>query len=603
MHLADYSIVLFFLGLMVFIGVRMRNSSANFGDYVRMGSRSTWWLGGSSIFMGTFSAITFTGICGSAYLAGWSVLIIFWCNALMFGIQAFIFAPLLRRTRADTPQDALRLRFGPIVEQVQSYIGSVSSFIWGGTFLLGLATFLSVLFGIPLWIVIIGVGGVVLFYSVAGGSWSVQITDALQAIILLPVTIAFAALCLYRIGGIDGFFLAIEQQGLAGDFALLKSPGHVYQSPIPVEKGMFTPLWCVAMVFNAMVQSASLQTSFRYLSLKDERSASKAAGLAAILMICGSLIWFIPAIVGRLLFSNQVEAVEGLSNRSDAAYAVTALEVLPPGFLGLIVVAMLAATMSSMDTFLTGSAATIVKNIYLPLMRALGKRSFEGKSLMRFTQGVNLLLGLWAIVMAFLLHRFSGSGGIFGIMMNTFALIGPPVAMPVALGLLTKRIPLWGFFSGVGVGFAMSLTIFILQKSGTFITWYEKMALMSVASLVPPLLSTFFWERARPSYHAHVRNFFETIRRPVIVQDEVDGTVDANLLRTVGIYVLVSAVAVSVLVFFTGTTEGAVAVVSVGGVMFLTGGAMTYFGRERPPVEEVAPPAHSPDESNVKRRK
>ena len=134
MHFADYFIILFFLGLMVFIGLRCRAASENFGDYVRMGSRSPWWLAGSSIFMMTFSAITFTGICGSAYVAGWSVLVIFWCNALLFTIQAFIFAPLLRRTRADTPQDTYRLRFGVAVEQLLSYLGPISSFVWGGTF-------------------------------------------------------------------------------------------------------------------------------------------------------------------------------------------------------------------------------------------------------------------------------------------------------------------------------------------------------------------------------------------------------------------------------------------------------------------------------------
>ena len=47
--------------------------------------------------------------------------------------------------------------------------------------------------------------------------------------------------------------------------------------------------------------------------------------------------------VGRLLFADQIDSIEGLGNQADAAYAMTALNLLPPGFVGLIVsIAMLA---------------------------------------------------------------------------------------------------------------------------------------------------------------------------------------------------------------------------------------------------------------------
>ena len=291
MSVPDYLIIIFYLGLMVFIGARYRKSSANFSDYIRMGSRSVWWLTGFSVFMQGFSAITFTGICGSAYLAGWSVMVIFWCNAVMFFTQGLLFSPILRRTRADTQMDAMRMRFGPSMEAFLSYLGTITGFVWGGTFLLSLATFLSAVWNIPLWILILVVGGVVVFYSVSGGSWSVQITDSLQAIILLPVTVAFAFICLHEIGGISGLLEGIRAAGLAEDFALVKSADHVYKSSIPVEKGMFTGIWVFAMILNAVAMSANLSTCGRYLSLKDERGAQKAAFLAAVLMICGVAIY------------------------------------------------------------------------------------------------------------------------------------------------------------------------------------------------------------------------------------------------------------------------------------------------------------------------
>jgi len=530
--------------------------------------------------MGMFSAITFTGICGNAYLAGWSVLIIFWTNALMFFIQGWLFAPKFRRTRADTPQDVIRLRFGRPLEQFLSYFGTMSSFIWGGTFLLSLATFMSVVFGLPVWALILIVGGVVIFYSVSGGSWSVQITDSLQAVLLIPVTIAFAVICLYHVGGIGGLFEMIEAKGLTADFALAKPDNFQYKTPIPIEKGMFTGLWVIAMMFNSLIQAAHLNNANRYLSLRDERGAQKAAYLAGFLMLVGSLVWFIPPMVGRLYFSADIVALEGLNNQSDAAYAMTAMKLLPPGLLGLIVVSMAAATMSSMDSYLTGVAATIVKNMYLPLMGKLKRKTPEGMKLVRFTQITSLVLGLWCVAMAFILQRVSGSGGIFGIMMTVTSLIAAPVSIPVVLSIFFKRIPIFGFYASMGCGFATSLTIMIWQnQTGDVVPWHAKIFIMFGITIVPALISILFWNKTSEADKARVDHFFKEINRPIEAENETGANISNSLTGTVGGYVLVSALAISLMVFFARNTVDVVAVLSITAFLLVIGFVMRKLGK------------------------
>src|SRR5690606_2711707 len=114
---------------------------------------------------------------------------------------ALVMAPIFRRTRAITPMDAVRDRFGPAAEQITAYVGLLSAFFFAGFFLLGFSTFASALLGVPFSWMVVGIGVVVVFYSVSGGSWGVQITDSLQALILIPGTIAVAVLCLIEIGG------------------------------------------------------------------------------------------------------------------------------------------------------------------------------------------------------------------------------------------------------------------------------------------------------------------------------------------------------------------------------------------------------------------
>ena len=91
----------------------------------------------------------------------------------------------------------------------------------------------------------------------------------------------------------------------------------------------------------------------------------------------------------------------------------------------------------------------------------------------------------------------------------------------LALGLITRRMPLWGFFAGVGVGIVASITIFTLERQGVSLPWHEKMFYMSAASLLPPLFSTFFWKYSSPKFRHHVDEFFKLIKRPVVVGDEV----------------------------------------------------------------------------------
>lgn len=576
MHILDFVAIGFFLLIMVAIGIQCRGASANFADYIRMGSRSTWWLAGSSIFMMGFSSITFTGISGQAYLAGWSVLIIFWVNALNLFFQAAVVAPRLRRTRADTPKDALRMRFGRPTEQFMAYYGTITSFVWGGTFLLSLSTFLTVILGIPIPVLILIVGAVVIFYSVAGGQWSVQITDSLQMLILIAVTVAFSMICLAKIGGVSGLFEAIRASGLSGDFAIVKPDGYQYTTKVHVEPGMFTWMWIIAMVSKGLLDAVNIQQCGRYLSLKDEKESRKAAALAAVLMIVGSAVWFIPPMVARIMFSEEVNAMQGFGNVADGAYAVAAMNLLPPGFLGLIVIAMLAATMSSMDSFLTGSAGIIVKNIYLPLWGALKWKPREGKDLLQLAKYVNLALGIWAVCMAFFLQELQGSGGIFGIMMKVFALIAPPTLIPMVFGFLTKRLTVPGLFSAVGFGALVAGGILIYQQQGNFVPWHTQMFIVSGAAAIPCFISMFFYKKTSPAYQKLTDDFFVTITTPINVQKEVGATVDGQLLRIVGGYLALTAVGIALLIFWSPDRISSFAILGVAAFLGLIGGTMLF---------------------------
>jgi len=611
MHTVDYAVVLVYLIIMILIGVKTSSSSKNISDYLRMGNKSTWWMAGFSLFMASFSAATFTGIAGQAFIAGWSVLWVPIGSACVFFIQAAFMAPILRRTRAITPMDAVRSRFGPLAEQVKSYVSVLSSFFFAGFFLLGFGTFASSLLGIPLWVIVVVMGVVVVFYSVSGGSWSVQITDSLQALILIPVTLGFMFICLHEIGGFSGLFESIRAAGLTEDFALVKAADHEYITDLPFREGNFTWLWLAGSILGTIMLSVSISTCHRYLSLKDEVSSQKAALLAGCLMLLGCLIWFIPPIVGRLLFLDDVIAVEGIPNPADAAYTITAMKLLPPGLLGLIFVCMLSATMSSMDGFLTGTAGFIVRNLYQPFIHGLSRlapdESVSDKGVMGFliykvyrpfmhllkrpeesdqgllslTRYVNLTLGLWAIVMAFVLNRVGGDTGMFEVMQTILTLIGAPTGIPFALSLFLKRIPLWGLFAGIGCGIGVSITMLSLREFYDYkVQWGYETMIMTTACVLPTIISTLFWKHTNREFKDRVDKFFVMINTPVNVKDEVGASADSELLRTVGTYALAMGLLVLPLVIWGESPAQIYVVVGISAFMMSVGGFMYHRSRK-----------------------
>ena len=374
---------------------------------------------------------------------------------------------------------------------------------------------------------------------------------------------------------------------------------------------------------------------WRYLSAKTCRDAHKSAFFAAGLMLLGAFIWFTPAIVARVLYEDDVEALAAqpvaieqavdvagdqavemdgvadagvvaesqpdkerfrvqLSNPADGAYAVVAKKLLPPGLLGLIMIAMFAAAMSSIDSFLTGTAGMVGKNIYPPLMRALGKKPWEGVALLRLTKAINLCLGLWAMWLAFYLHKSSGGGGIYEITLQIFLLVGTPLGLPYALAFFAKKLPSWGPLVGTGCGLLFSALFMFggeihLGKIGVLLEaeqvkdlmWHWRMYLMVAATLLPTYATSIFWKSSPQEYKDRVDKFFLLLKTPIDFEEEVGESGDHTLLNIVGGLGIVVALLVMLLLFWVKELDGRIAVVGVAAVigsislaLYLTGKKM-----------------------------
>jgi Na+/proline symporter len=575
--LYDHAAVALYFAFMVLIGFAFRSFVKNTSDYFRGGGRMFWWMTGSSAFMTTFSAWTFTGAASSAYLNGPLVLVIFMGNVAGYLVNYFFFAARFRQLRIITPIQAMRDRFGPVSEQFFTWAYVPTNVLQGGIWLGGLSIFCSAVFGINLEVTILVTGAVVLLVSLLGGSWAVVASDFMQVLVLLPISIVLAVYALVEIGGPSELIARFPADSLLGN--------DIHYSTI-------VAFWICAVLVQKLLTTNNLIDSYRYLTARDTANARKGALLAATLFLVGPIIWFIPPMVAAVRHPDLASEFPQLGNRtSEAAYVVMGMDLLPMGMIGVLVAAIFAATMSSMDSGLNRNAGILIKNFYQPIFRPKagdGELLFAGKA-------VTVLLGALIILAAIWQVRFK-TLGLFDVLLQFVALIGIPLNVPFFWGAVIKRTPDWSGWSTTVLGFCLSLVLKLFFDASWLDGFldldpplsiresndYLFIVAVFVNTLIPSLWflgSRFFYREPTGQRKEDVDRMFHNMRTPVVVEDaEVKGT-DVSQSRLLGRFSMAYGLFLCAFALIPNNMAGRIAFLFCGGLLVAIGLALRLASR------------------------
>ncbi len=577
-----FAVIAGYLVTLIVVGLVFRRFSKDTSDYFRAGGKAAWWLIGGSVFMRGFSAWTFTGAAGAAFQAGWSLPLMFGANVVAFLTVAAVSGAWFRQLRCITSVDLIRLRFGPRLEQFAAYLGMLTGPIYGGIQLYGLAIFTSILLKTDMYSTIILLGVVVLFYAGISGAWAVMAADFVKALVLVPITVLLAVICLREIGGIGGLLDGIRHAGLSPAFAPVKTPG-VLASMNGVNPGWFTWAFFLAWYGNAILLGNEPGSAGRYLSAKDGAGARRAALLAAGLFTLGLLIWFIPPMTARLLIAGDVAAMP-LPKPAEGAYAAIAIHFLPAGLVGLVLVGMCAATMSALDVGLNSLAGNITQNIYPAACRAVGRAPLEGRARLILARLVTVCCAVVIIGCALGMAKF-GRGGIFNILIDVMATIAAPLSVPLVLGLFMRRVPASAPFVSIASGFAVSLTIYLAPLLSDAKPWVFQ---SQVGTVIAVSLASFLLVRALVSPDeetlAREREYFSRRDRPVDFDAETGGGNDGRQLRIVGVFGVVLGLAILLLLFPASSAGHLGNICAVAFSTFAIGAFMLWLGFKSGPT-------------------
>lgn len=568
----DYIVIGFYLVFMLTIGVVFRQMSKDTSDYFRAGGAMPWWLTGASAWIFSFSAWTFTGAAGKVYETGTLVLPVFYGTALAL---CFVFAFTclrFRRMRVITWMEGVRFRYGPFTEQFYTWIKLPLLLLFAGVGLNAIGVFMSAVFNVPMNTMLIILGAVVTVVAFAGGSWAVLASDFVQAFLIITITLCTAVMTLARpeIGGLGGLMNKVP-------------PAHFHWAELAHPQLLFA--WVVATMWLKFSDENNMERATMYLMTRSDRDARRMVLIPFFGTLIGPIIWFIPSMAATILHPNLAADFPALKQPHEAAFLAVSMDVMPRGLLGLLLSAMLGATVTSMDSGLNKNVGIAIRSFYKPLFNP----NASEKHLLVAGKFCTLVFGGIIILLALFINSIRQTN-LFDFVNQLAANLLMPLALPLIFGLFYKRTPGWSAWSTALVA---GLASWLLGKYISpelvqhWMGWsqplnadeatYLNLAVTTLGGTVIVgsawyFFTSLFYKSAPDAEHERIENFFASLRTPV--QKEGTNKVQAVVYKLLGSLCVVYGTFILLLMLIPNRFTGRLAFLFCGGAMFLAGAVL-----------------------------
>lgn len=430
--LSDYIIVVGYFVVVVLVGAWFRNRVRNARDYFAGGQQIPWWLAGISHYMSSFSAFSFIAYSQLGYTYGWVAITLFWVTIPGCLAGALFFARRWRRARVITPIQFLEERYNGFVRQFFAWAGIPMKVFDDALKVFATGLFISVACGVSLYWSIALCGAVMIAYSFLGGLWALVVTDYIQFLMKVLAMLFLLPMAILRAGGIHKAFRGLP---------------HHFFAPVNGPYG-----WIYVAGFAAVMvvsYNASWSLAQKYYSVPTEKDAAKAAYFSAALNLLGAPLMILPAVIGRNILPDLVT-----QGRTSDVYVLLVGSLLPAGMVGIILAAMLSATMATVSADFNAIASVLTEDVYVRLLAPTSnakRRLFIGRWSTFVLGAVTISLGLWV--------AWAHEQSLFNLMVTVLGLFLSPTLIPLLAGLTTRRVnatgAFIGFLAGLLTGFLM----------------------------------------------------------------------------------------------------------------------------------------------------
>lgn len=418
LHLLDFIIIFVYIIITVTIGILSRGKQDSAEDYFttsgQMGGFFQSLLVGLSIAATLFSGISFLAYPSVIYTHGIGIMLGIVCFPIAWAVLRFSFLPRYLKNSGQ-PYDVIEKKLGKNIRTLSAImfsllrIGWMAALIYAPTVAIMAAAGLGDIWFWPI-VLIIGLSSTL--YTTMGGIRGVIVTDAVQFIVII-IGITFTV----------GFVIFNMHVDFSQVMQMLSDKGHL--KLINPSFDFTTPFtaWSILIGFTLanfssyMADQMSLQ---RYIAAGNLKSASRSFGINVFGVI---LVLLLLAGVGlSLVVWYHFNPDPNLPESTDKIFPYFVATQLPAGIAGLILAAIIAATMSSMTSGINALAGTLT----IDLRGRFSKKKLSPKQELKFSKTCSLVIGVCATLFAGLVSHL---GSIFDIAQTLLGVfLGPLLA-------------------------------------------------------------------------------------------------------------------------------------------------------------------------------
>jgi len=428
-QLLDYVVIALYFAVMIGAGYWGLRRARSAEDYLVAGRRL-----GPFMYIGCLSAVVLGGVA-LGYENGISGMwLVFWIGMGVIAL-GILMSTRLSRLGVYTVSEMLENRYGAASRLISAVIIAAYALMIAVTSTIAIGTVFNVILPLSPSVAILIAGGIVVAYSVAGGMWSITLTDIIQFCImtvgifflLLPLSIAAA-------GGFSGM-----QESLPASYFDLTAIG--WQT-------IFT--YFLLFFFGLMIGQDIWQRVFTARSPEIARWGSVAAGVYCLLY----------ALAGALVGTAARVLLPDLST-PDNAFARIATEALPVGITGLVLAAALAAVMSTASAGLLASSTILANDVYAGFVA----RGDHNRVLV--SRVATLLVGIVTLVVSLIVSD------VVGALTVAYDLLSGALFVPIVGALFWRRATAAGALASMAAGSVVVVTFMVLDGlfANTPIIW------------------------------------------------------------------------------------------------------------------------------------
>ncbi|PRX57279.1 sodium:solute symporter [Flagellimonas meridianipacifica] len=495
MNYIDYIIIIVYLVAFLGIGYLFKENKSS-GDYF-LGGRSMGWLPLSLSTMATqlsaisfISAPAFVGLKDGGGLQ-WLTYEFGVPLAMAFLMVALI--PTLYKSGIVSVYEYLEKRFDASSRLLISFVFQISRSVATGVMVYTMALILQATVGVDFWISVLIIGVITLVYSFQGGMKAVIWGDVIQMIILFLGIVICLAYGISELGGFDNFLTNVDKERItAVDFTKWG-----FNNADKNDEFGFWPMIIGGFFLYASYYGTDQTQSQRLLSAKGMPTIKKLLLANGLFRFPLTLTYCIMGLVlGTLLvqdlgfqemmesvYQANIDSLEG--KKADLMVPVFIINYLPNGIIGILIVAIMSAAMSSLSSTVNSLSAVTMEDFV--------KRFKPEMTDSKYVLTSRLLSLFWGLVCLFFAF-FAGNieGTVIEVINKVSSVFYGPILAGFMLAIMTKKTHALGANIGIVVGVLFNMYLWLYVPE---VFWFWWNAIGCLVTVVVAMVVSAFIKR------------------------------------------------------------------------------------------------------------